>query len=147
MKKQLLIHCQSLVTKKMAALKSELKALQESANQDTKSSVGDKYETGRAMVHLAQENIMRQYEEQEKLVRILGSLSGTSSSETIQAGSLISTSLGQFFMSAGLGKVTMNSQDYFAIAPTSPIGTALLGKKEGDSIDLNGRHYDILEVK
>ena len=146
MKNQLLALCQLIVAEKVAALKTELKALQESANQDTKSSVGDKYETGRAMVHLAQENIMRQYEEQEKLARILGSLSSSSTSETIEAGSLISTNLGTFYMSVGLGKVSMDNHDYFAIAPNSPVGTALLNKKRGDSIDLNGRHYDIIEV-
>ena len=147
MKNELLTLCRSIVTEKVIALKAELKALQESADQDTKSSVGDKYETGRAMVHLEQENVMRQYEEYEKLARILNNLKGNIVTETIEAGSLIITNLGAFFMSVGLGKVSLNQQDYFAIAPNSPIGVALLGKKKGDSIDLNGRHYIIQEVK
>ncbi|MTI39784.1 GreA/GreB family elongation factor, partial [Fulvivirga lutimaris] len=108
---------------------------------------GDKYETGRAMVHLAQENVVRQYEEFEKLARILSNLKGSAVTESIEAGSLITTNLGTFFMSVGLGKVTMNAQDYFAIAPNSPIGTALLGKKKGESIELNGRNYIIQDVK
>lgn len=147
MKTQLLALCQSIVSEKVIALKSELKTLQESADQDTKSSVGDKYETGRAMVHLEQENVMRQYEEYQKLQRILSNLKGNIISETIEAGSLIRTNLGTFYMSVGLGKISLDQQDYFAIAPNSPIGTALLGKKKGDNIDLNGRHYEILEVK
>ncbi len=147
MKNQLLSHCRSIVTEKVIALKSELKTLQESADQDTKSSVGDKYETGRAMIHLEQENVMRQYEEYQKLVRILNNLNGNNNSETIEAGSVIETNFGTFYMSVGLGKVTINQQDFFAIAPNSPIGTALLGKKKGESIELNGRSYKILEVK
>ncbi|MEQ9164973.1 MAG: 3-oxoacyl-ACP synthase [Fulvivirga sp.] len=147
MKNDLLNLCRSIVTDKVAALKAELKTLQESADQDTKSSVGDKYETGRAMVHLAQENVVRQYEEYEKLARVLNNLKGSVVTETIEAGSLIITNLGTFFMSVGLGKVTMNEQDFFAIAPNSPIGAALLGKKKGDSIELNGRNYIIQGVK
>ena len=41
--------CQTFIEQRMAAAAQAMQAAQESANSDTKSSAGDKYETGREM--------------------------------------------------------------------------------------------------
>ncbi len=146
MKAEILAHCRALVATKIRALKQEMADLQESADQDSKSSVGDKYETGRAMVQLEQENLMRQYDEFIKLNDILLKLNPSLSHGEIGMGSLVETNHGLFFMSVGLGKLDTDDFSAFAIAPNSPIGQALLGKKTGESITLNGRTYEIKQV-
>lgn len=146
MKKQILDHCKLLVAEKIANLKQHLKDLQDSANEDSKSAMGDKYETGRAMVHLEQENLMTRYDELVSQLELLANIS-TSKTETIQSGSLVTLDTGLFFISTGLGKIQVNELTLFAIAPNSPIGLKLLGKTVGDQFELNGRHYCISKIE
>jgi transcription elongation GreA/GreB family factor len=146
-KTDILYLCQNIVLEKLRNLKQSMTDLQESANQDTKSSVGDKYETGRAMVQLEQENLMRQHLEFQKINDVLIKINPDVLNDTILIGSLIETNHGHFYLSVGLGKIDIDSTSIFAIAPNSPIGSALLGKKTGDQLNLNGREYKILSVK
>ena len=54
--------CSHLAFTKIEGLKSELKSLQEAYNADIKSSVGDKYETGRSMIMLEKEKLIEFFE-------------------------------------------------------------------------------------
>ena len=127
-------------------IKQNLKELQEAANEDSKSAMGDKYETGRAMIHLEQENLMSRYTElmaqQEALATV-----PTVISEIIQLGSLVTLDTGLFFIATGLGKIEVNNLTLFAVAPNSPIGQKLIGKSQGDQFELNGRQYTISKVE
>lgn len=49
LKEQLLDHCNSYIGLKLETIRHAIANAQESANDDTKSSAGDKHETGRAM--------------------------------------------------------------------------------------------------
>lgn len=146
MKKEILNHCKLIVGEKLNSIKQNLKELQEAANEDSKSAMGDKYETGRAMIHLEQENLMSRYTElmaqQETLAAV-----PTVISEIIQIGSLVTLDTGLFFIATGLGKIEVNNLTLFAVAPNSPIGQKLLGKREGDQFELNGRQYTISKVE
>ncbi|QSE97127.1 3-oxoacyl-ACP synthase [Fulvivirga lutea] len=146
MKKQVLAACKQAVTSKLADLKNQIKDLQESANEDSKSAMGDKYETGRAMVHLEQENLMTRYTELSNQLEILNALT-TEDTKIIQNGSLIITDMGIFYMSIGLGKIDIENSSVFAIAPNSPIGQELIGKSAGMNVTVNGRTYNIKDVK
>ncbi len=145
MKKLILTHCQNIVDSKLLELKQNLDKLRESANQDSKSSMGDKYETGRAMVQLEQENLMSRYgqliDQKELLSRI-----DTTKTTVVTLGSLVTTNVAQFFLSTGLGKVEVENNSVFTVALDSPIGQKLLRKKEGDNFELNGKEYHIQTV-
>ena len=56
MKKALLEFCWNYVNERSERLKKQSGELQESLGSETKSSAGDKHETGRAMVQLEQES-------------------------------------------------------------------------------------------
>jgi hypothetical protein len=146
-KKDILNVCQNIVLEKLNDLKQSMTDLQESANQDTKSSAGDKYETGRAMVQLEQENLMRQSSEFKKINDVLIKINPEISSDTILIGSLVETNHGFFYICAGLGKIDIDNTSIFAVAPNSPIGSVFLGKKKGDQLKLNGRDYKIIDLK
>ena len=61
-------------------------------------------------------------------------------------GSLIKTNSGLFYISIGLGKVTIENKTIFVISAISPIGKLLLNKKEKDSFSFNGNQYHIKEI-
>ncbi|HMC85967.1 MAG TPA: hypothetical protein VKI61_10590 [Chitinophagaceae bacterium] len=52
--------CQLTIEQRIAAAKEIIQNVQEAANNEEKSSAGDKYETGRAMGHLQKDMHSRQ---------------------------------------------------------------------------------------
>ncbi|HNP19641.1 MAG TPA: 3-oxoacyl-ACP synthase [Fulvivirga sp.] len=147
MKRKILTSCLQQVSDKLKSLKSAIADLQESAGEDSKSSVGDKYETSRAMIHLEQENLMTQYNEMIKVHGLLSQIRSDTVLDVGMVGALIETNNGNFYISVGLGKIDLDGYSVFAIAPNSPIGSAFLGKKVGEKIELNGRDYTITKIQ
>lgn len=75
------------------------------ANEETKSSAGDKYETGRAMMQLEIEKQSVQLAEAMKLKHVLSQINPEKTTETIQSGSLVFTDQGNFYISISAGKL------------------------------------------
>lgn len=118
----------------------------EARNADTKSSAGDKYETGREMVQREMnklEDLLKQYQYQLILINRLD----TNPQKSIQNGSLVRTSQGIFFIGLGLGKMVLDAEfSCFVISFDSPVGAQLKGKESGDFYEINGNKFEILEI-
>ena len=113
------------------------------AENASKSSAGDKHETGRAMVQLEQEKIGNQLLELEAMYNELQKLEHQNTSLTISKGSLIETTSGLFYLSVGLGKVIIENTTFFVLSPQSPFGKQLIGLKKGDVVMFNGKESKI----
>jgi transcription elongation GreA/GreB family factor len=118
----------------------------ESANDDTKSSSGDKHETGRAMAQLEQEKGSKQLNEAIEFRNVLKKIDPGQNSEKILLGSLVYTDKGNFYISVAAGKIIIADQTFFAISPTSPLAMKLIGSAVNTEIDFNGNKYKILEI-
>ncbi|GAB4022984.1 hypothetical protein GCM10028773_38230 [Spirosoma koreense] len=123
-----------------------MEAAQEAANSESKSSAGDKYETGRAMAQLERDRNAQLLAEALKLSQELSRLNVEKTYEIVQPGSLVLTNRGAFFVSISAGKLTLEGQDYFAISPASPIATVLSGRKAGDTLTFNKLTYEVLRI-
>lgn len=140
LKKELYRAAEQLLIEKYETLQDALNAARAAANDETKSSAGDKYETGRAMAQLEKEKLARQIREADALRSVLLSLDPQQKpSEKVLAGSLVETDGGFFYISIPMGRVMIADEAYFIVSPGSPVGQLLLQKKEGDSVVLNGR--------
>lgn len=115
----------------------------ESANNETKSSAGDKHETARAMMQLEQEKLSHQLKELQDQKSELKKIDISKHSSQIAKGTLIQSDKGFLFLSIGLGKISVADKTVFAISPQSPLGLKLLGKKENDIVEMNGVKYTI----
>ena len=104
---------------------------------ETKSSAGDKHETGRAMIQLEMEKAGQQLSVLNEMKETLKRISIEESSEIIKLGSLIKTTKGTYFLSVSVGQVIMGKETYFVVSTESPIGKQLLGKKVGGTIACN----------
>jgi transcription elongation GreA/GreB family factor len=62
------------------------------------------------------------------------------------AGSLVQTSRGNYFLSVGLGKISVEGQDFWAISPTSPIGELMYKKTVGHQFSFNGTKFAIEHI-
>ena len=138
--------CHKMVEQKMNTFQNALTEAQESANNETKSSAGDKHETGRAMAQLETEKLTAQLTEASKLLQVLNQIDITIVNNAVRLGSLVTTNNGNFLIAVSLGKVTINNDDYFVISSASPIGKLLIGLSINSEFTFNGRKYIIEEV-
>lgn len=146
---------------------------QESANEEGKSSAGDKYETGRAMAQLEIEKASSQLTEANKLKQALAQIAvdalnsvsprtgnfspaeirgnrkpetGNNLGPVIKTGSIVVTSQGNYFISVAAGRLTVDDETWFAISPGSPLGAKLIGNREGDVVVMNGKEIVVEKV-
>ena len=146
-KKGLYNLCIVQVQERITRLQTEMKALKVSAETDTKSSMGDKYETAREMINLEKGKIDQQLAEVLKVKQVLDSIDPQKSYASCSLGSLVKTSNATYFLSISIGKVSLEESDHFIISPMSPIGQQLLDKKTGDSFSFAGKKVQILAVE
>lgn len=145
-KQQLFDHCQQYAAQRLDTITSALEAARQAANEETKSSVGDKYETGRAMMQLEQEKLAQQLAEAQHVQAVLNRIQLERQSPQVAEGSLVLTSQGNYFIGISAGKVEITGQTYYTISLASPIGTALAGHSAGDETSFRGQRLAILEV-
>lgn len=146
LKKSLYDKCIAQIDEQVSALKSNLTSIAESRDNETKSSVGDKYETGRAMMQLEFQKVEGQLNRIENQRGQLRQIDVDVASSKIRQGSLVFTNQGTYFISVPLGKVKMNEETYFCLSLDSPIGKILHKKSEGDTFIFNGRSIEVLNV-
>ena len=134
LKTHLLSTCVSQLATRRAAVDKILANVSLSLKEETKSSAGDKHETGRAMLQLERENAGKQLAEIEKLEAILQRVSSAVSSDPVHLGSVVMTSQANYFISIPVGEIKTETGIFYAIGVGSPIGQLLLGKQEGDVV-------------
>lgn len=145
-KKEVLDTIEKILSDKEAILLNNLASLQSELINDSKSTAGDKHETARAMVQLEQEKLGKQLTDLKQQIAFFKSLKENSVKNTIQAGSLVKTSQGTFYIGTSLGAISANNNSIFCISPIAPLAQQLIGKKTGDEYQLNGRNFVILEL-
>jgi transcription elongation GreA/GreB family factor len=145
-KKELYKACEDHVEKRLSTISKTFKSIEESRSNETKSSVGDKYETGRAMLQLEEEKSRRQLLEIRQVKNELGKIDLNRKAVEAELGSLVTTNKGEYYISIGIGKVKIEDGVFYCLSPGSPIGSKLLGKEVGDEIEFNGNKIEILEV-
>ncbi|OOQ58955.1 3-oxoacyl-ACP synthase [Mucilaginibacter pedocola] len=145
-KEQLHALCVAYVKGRMQAAEQAIAEAQEAANNDTKSSAGDKYETGREMAQQETNRNLAQLNEANKLMVALNQIPMKGNAATADAGSLVITNNGSFYIAISAGALAFDGKNYFAVSPASPIGLKLKGKKMGEEFNLNGKNYLISEI-
>jgi len=146
LKQQLHALCAAFVEQRMDNARQIIISAEQSAAEDTKSSAGDKYETGREMLQQEKNRGMAQLTEANKLSIALKRISVNGKSTKIEEGSVVKTNNGNFYIAISAGSLSLAGENYFAISAASPIGAKMLGTNAGDEFVLNGKQYKITEV-
>lgn len=146
LKEQLHQQCVNYVQQRMDAAQQAIAEAQQAANNDTKSSAGDKYETGREMAQQETNRNLTQLNEANKLMVSLNRIGTASQSTIAESGSVVKTNLGNFYLSISAGNIKVNNDVYIAISMASPVGLKLKGVKVNDHFDFNGKNYFVTEV-
>lgn len=138
--------CNDFVEERFLNIQNQIKEIQESLTSETKSSAGDKHETGRAMLQLEREKAGHQLVEIEKLKESLSKIDTTVTYSTAGLGSLVYTSQANYFIAISAGQLEVESQSFFAISPYTPIGLLLMGKALGDEVVFREQNFLITSI-
>ena len=145
-KTYLLDSCRDYVEQRISAAQQAIERAQSAANNETKSTAGDKHEVGKAMMRADREKAVLQLSEALKLKKSLTSLKPSPSFNEVRAGSLVVTDNGSFYLAISVGRIMMGNDQYITMAPTAPLAQTFLAKSPGDVVNFNQRTYRILEV-
>ncbi|TZF99600.1 hypothetical protein FW781_06640 (plasmid) [Chryseobacterium panacisoli] len=115
------------------------------SNNDTKSSMGDKYETGREMLQQEINNLQRQLNEVLNQQAVLQKIT-SDPSEKVQNGALVKTNKGLFYISASMGEIVFENQKIMTVSAESPLVKVMYGKKTGESFTVNSIHQTIENI-
>lgn len=135
------------LNEKHKELLTALAETDDSLSADSKSTAGDKHETGRAMAQLEREKIGGFIQQHEQLMSLALRLDSSLETPTIRLGNLIKTSNGWYYISVGLGKIMADDTPVFCLSPAAPLVADLLGKKAGDQLIWQGKTIAIEIVK
>lgn len=138
---------QQIVKNNIQSINEHLDGLHVSLKNETKNSAGDKYETGRAMVHQEIDKAKNQLSMWLEKRVLLASISIEKVRDTIQFGSYVETDKGCYFFSSGFGEIDVNGKKIIALGCASPLGQAFLGKKVGDKVSFRQNQFEITVVE
>ncbi|NGM61934.1 GreA/GreB family elongation factor [Sphingobacterium sp. SGG-5] len=137
--------CVQYVRERMQTALLAIASAQAAGEEDTKSSAGDKYETGREMMKQEIERHQQLLTQAQQMEQILQKLS-PDPQKTVGLGSLVQTDGGLFYLSIGVGKLAVEGEDVFVLSPSAPVGKLLIGKCIGEAFSFQTRTYKILEI-
>ena len=134
------------INEKSAIVKNEIQLAIETRDNETKSNVGDKYETTREMMQLEIEKNALQLNKYELQKNELLKIDINKSHHKVELGSFVFTAENTYFISIGLGKIEIENEPVFCISLISPIGKALQNKKAGDKINFQGKEIFVTKI-
>jgi len=139
----LLEHINKLLDERIETAKRSILSARESRDSDTKSSAGDKYETGREMVQQEMDKYQLQLSNTRALKNDLSRMKPEEKHDQVGFGSLVVTSCGNYFISVPIGKISIQPEDVYCISMASPVGRLLNGKKEGEQFLFRGKNQAV----
>ena len=142
----LLQQCQQLLDERLHRIQKSVAQIQQALLSETKSTAGDKHETGRAMLQLEREKIGAQLKQAEGQNRVLSKIQPELAALRIGLGSIVLTNKANFFLAISAGELHYKSNAYYAISLESPMGQILKGKLGGEKIKFRDSEIKIIKV-
>lgn len=127
---------------------NNLKAVMEEAS-DSAEDYGlpkDMYDSYRNQLMSKRDMFAQQLQKINDQLDILRRIDTERICASVKFGAVVITESQKLFISAGIGKVRVNGDEYFAISAMVPFFAAIDQKKSGDYYEFRGKKEKILEV-
>ena len=147
LKQQLYGFCKSYIENRLERIQNNIDSLQEALSSETKSSAGDKHETGRAMIQLEREKLGKQLSEIHLLQELFKKIPLNSNVSHVGLGSVIYTDKQNYYMAISAGETKVDGVSFYAIAPNTPVGKLLMGKVMGNIAVFNAKEFKIQKIE
>jgi len=134
------------LTNQIETLQNQIADLTIDAQNDAKSSAGDKHETGLAMMHLEQEKLNAKLTDLINHKTLVQKLPENEVTTKIGLGSLVKTDKALFYVSIAFLAFKVKNQMVMFISSPAPLMQVLLNKEVGNEVVFNNISYKILEI-
>jgi len=124
-------------------INSQIVALAQDAQNDAKSSAGDKHETALSMMHLEQEKLNLKLAELLKMQQSAQQLAENKLSEHVVLGSIVHTNSAIFYVSVPIQPIIFNDLKIICVSIHAPLIQQFLNKTVGNVINFNNVSYKI----
>ena len=138
--------CMAEIDARIADDLALMNAAQQAANDDDKSSAGDKYETGRAMMQREKAMYERRLAETIGFKRALEQIDVSREMASFGPGAAARTSMGNFFCALSCEDVIVEGELWVPISAASPVGMALMGCRSGETVVFRDQQIAIIAV-
>lgn len=145
LKKRLFEACENYVEERIARVEAAISDLEAALKLETKCSMGDKYETGRAMLHLEFEKLAGRHEQYRKLRKTLRMIP-EKASKNVTFGTAVETTAANYYLAIPAGELQVDGKTFVAVGAASPIAQALTGKKVGETVTFGGKQLQIKNI-
>lgn len=145
LKSELYRKCNEYIDQRIESIQKKLNDVVESRSNETKSSAGDKHETGRTMMQLEEQKATVQLYAALEVKQTLKQIDTEKNHTEIGLGSLICCDTADYFLAISAGKLHVDQKTYLGISMQSPIGKKLIGKNVGENFEFNGKIITILD--
>lgn len=136
-KNRLYKHVMEYASGRIAGLRQQMLEMQDSLLSESRSTAGDKHETGRAMIQLELEKLGAALREAELLEAYVQKIPRNKPvSASVALGSLVHCANQWYFLSISAGAYKEGNVTYYCISGKSPVGQQLLGKTVGEMVSL-----------
>jgi len=143
-KAKLLFKCITQQTEVISQLQQEIAEAQKQANDYGQPK--DRYDAFRTKLMRQIELYAKQLDKANIVINTLQKIDIEKELKKVEFGALIITNKQKLFVSAGLGKVNLDGEIYYAISPQVPIFVALKEKRKGDKVIFNGMKLIISDI-
>ena len=106
----------------------------------------DRYDSFRAQLLRKRDLHAAQYEKAMNELDFLEKLDPTNKNKEFTINTLVITNKQKFYVSIGIGKITLPEGEFYAISPLSPIFQALKEKTTGETVVFNEQKITIIEL-
>lgn len=145
-KQQLHLKCQELLQNRLRVVEKSMNDIYNNLESETKSTAGDKHETGRAMLHLEREKLGHQLAIINNQLQVFNKINLEAQISRVVLGSLVYTTQANYFISVSMGELKADKIRAYAISPMSPVGQALMLKAVDETVFYNNQKIKILKI-
>ena len=146
LKKTAHLFCKDHLHARLTRIHGEINKITEALQTETKSSAGDKHETGRAMLQLEREKLGTRLAEVENMNRVFSKVPTHKTGVKIGLGSFFQTDKHFYYVAISAGVCEIEDYKVFCVSTQTPIGKAALGKSEGENFVINGISQHIIKI-
>jgi len=144
LKEELLKYCIHNQEEAIERLQKEIDDAQKMANEY--GAPKDRYDSFRTKMMRQRDMFAQQQAKANTVLNTLQQIPLDRKFDKVEFGALVITNKQKLFISAGIGKIELSGQLFFAISPVVPIYKALEGKRKGDEVFFNGMKIVIEEI-
>ena len=143
-KEKLHARCVEIKEETESNILSAMNDAQQSANEY--GAPKDRYDSFRAQLMRKRDMLAQQLSVVEDEIRFLRQLKPDVVKTKVEPGALIKLSTQTLYIVAGISKVVIENEIYYAVSPVVPLVVAMKGLKAGDSFSFRGQSMKIDEI-